>query len=109
MLLNDEKLNNVAPNLLKQDLNVKAPKKAYVGDITCISTDEKWLYLATVIDLFDRYIVGWSMNSSMTRKLVMDTFNSVILKDSPEEGFIFHSDSGLQSASYDYQNLLKDK
>lgn len=78
------------------------------GDITCISTEERWLYLATVIDLFDRYVVGWAMNLSMTRKLVMDTFNSAILKESPEEGFIFHSDSGVQYASYDYQNLLKD-
>ena len=66
------------------------------------------MYLATVIDLFDRCVVGWSMNSTMTRKLVIDAFNSAILKENPEEGFIFHSDRGVQYASYDYQNLLKD-
>ena len=49
---------NIAPNLLKQDFNVEAPKKAYVGDITYIATEEGWLYLATVIDLFDRCVVG---------------------------------------------------
>ena len=99
---------NIAPNLLKQDFNVEAPQKAYVGDITYIATEEGWLYLATVIDLFDRCVVGWSMNSTMTRKLVIDAFNSAILKENPEEGFIFHSDRGVQYASYDYQNLLKD-
>ena len=99
---------NIAPNLLKQDFNVEAPQKAYVRDITYIATEEGWLYLATVIDLFDRCVVGWSMNSTMTRKLVIDAFNSAILKENPEEGFIFHSDRGVQYASYDYQNLLKD-
>lgn len=59
--------------------------------------------------LFDRYVVGWSMDSSMIRKLVMDAFNSAIWKENPEEGFIFHSNRGVQYASYDYQNLLKDK
>ncbi|OKZ78711.1 MAG: transposase [Clostridium sp. 27_14] len=99
---------NIAPNLLKQDFNVEVSKKAYVWDITYIATEEGWLYLATVIDLFDRCVVGWSMNSTMTRKLVIDAFNSAILKENPEEGFIFHSDRGVQYASYDYQNLLKD-
>lgn len=99
---------NVAPNLLKQNFNVDAPKTAYVGDITYIATDEGWLYLATVVDLFNREIVGWSMNSTMTRKLVMDAFNAAILKDNPEEGFIFHSDRGVQYASYDYQDLLRE-
>ena len=78
---------NIAPNLLKQDFNVEAPQKAYVGDITYIATEEGWLYLATVIDLFDRCVDGWSMNSTMTRKLVIDAFNSAILKENPEERF----------------------
>ena len=99
---------NVAPNLLKQNFNVDAPKTSYVGDITYIATDEGWLYLATVVDLFNREIVGWSMNSTMTRKLVMDAFNAAMLKDNPEEGFIFHSDRGVQYASYDYQDLLRE-
>lgn len=85
---------NVAPNLLKQEFNIAAPKMAYVGDITYIGTDEGWLYLATVVDLFNREIVGWSMDSTMTRKLVIDAFNAAILKENPQEGFIFHSDRG---------------
>lgn len=59
---------NVAPNLLKQDFNVEVPRTVYAGDITYIATDEGWLYLATVIDLFNCEIVGWSMDSTMTRK-----------------------------------------
>lgn len=99
---------SVAPNLLKQDFTVEAPKRVYVGDITYIGTEEGWLYLATVIDLFDREVVGWSMDSTMTRKLVIDAFNASILKENPDEGFIFHSDRGVQYASYDYQDLLRN-
>lgn len=100
---------NVAPNLLKQDFKAKAPNKIYVGDITYISTDEGWLYLATVVDLFNKEVVGWSMDSTMTRKLVIDAFNAAVDKENPEEGIIFHSDRGVQYASYDYQDLLKEK
>lgn len=87
---------------------LKASWKAYVGDITYVGTEEGWLYLSTVIDLFDREVVGWSMDSTMTRKLVIDAFNSAMLKDRPAEGFIFHSDRGVQYASYDYQDLLRE-
>lgn len=87
---------NVAPNLLKQEFDVYVPKTAYVGDITYIGTDEGWLYLATVVDLFNREVVGWSMDSTMTRSLVIDAFNAVIFKENPAEGFIFHSDRGVQ-------------
>jgi putative transposase len=99
----------VAPNLLKQDFKVDKPNKVYVGDITYIGTDEGWLYLATVVDLFNREVVGWSMDVTMTRKLVIDAFNSAMDKEHPEKGLIFHSDRGVQYASYDYQDLLKNK
>jgi putative transposase len=99
---------NVAPNLLKQDFEVEHPRTVYVGDITYIGTNEGWLYLATVVDLFNREIVGWSMDSTMTRKLVIDAFNSALLKERPAEGFIFHSDRGVQYASYDYQDILRE-
>lgn len=79
---------NVAPNLLKQEFNIVEPKTAYVGNITYISADEGWLYLATVVDLFNREIVGWSMDSTMTRKLVIDAFNAAILKERPEDDFM---------------------
>lgn len=68
------------------------PNKVYVGDITYIGTDEGWLYLATVEDLFNRELVGWSLDSTMTRKLVIDAFNTAINKENLEEGLIFHSD-----------------
>lgn len=97
----------VAPNLLKQDFNFEEPNKAYVGDITYIGTDEGWLYLATVVDLFNREVVGWSMDSTMTRKLIIDAFNAAVDKEKPDEGLIFHSDRGVQYASYDYQDLLR--
>lgn len=99
---------NVAPNLLKQDFSVSEPNKVYVGDITYIGTDEGWLYLATVVDLFNREVVGWSMDSTMTRKLIIDAFNAAINKEHPAEGLIFHSDRGVQYASYDYQDLLRE-
>jgi putative transposase len=98
---------NVAPNLLNQDFNVDKPNKVYVGDITYIGTDEGWLYLATVVDLFNREVVGWSMDSTMTRKLIVDAFNAAVDKENPEEGLIFHSDRGVQYASYEYQDLLR--
>lgn len=99
---------NVAPNILKQDFTVNQPNKVYVGDITYIGTDEGWLYLATVVDLFNREVVGWPMDTTMTRKLVIDAFNSAVNKENPKEGLIFHSDRGVQYASYDYQDLLRN-
>lgn len=100
---------NVAPNLLKQDFKVNTPNRVYVGDITYIGTGEGWLYLATVVDLFNREVVGWSMDLTMTRKLIIDAFNAAVDKENPEEGLIFHSDRGVQYASYDYQDLLREK
>ena len=58
--------------------------------------------------MFYRCVVGWSMNSKMTKKLVINAFNSAILKENPEKGFIFHSERGVQYAYYDYQNLLRE-
>jgi putative transposase len=99
---------SVAPNLLQQKFTITEPNKVYVGDITYIGTDEGWLYLATVLDLFNREIVGWSIDSTMTRKLVIDAFNTAINKENPEPGLIFHSDRGVQYASYDYQDLIRE-
>ena len=78
--------------MLKQDFSVNEPNKVHVGDITYIGTDEGWLYLATVVDLFNREVVGWSMDSTMTRKLVIDAFNTAVNKEKPAQGLIFHSD-----------------
>lgn len=97
----------VAPNLLKQNFMADAPCQKWVGDITYVRTDEGWLYLATVVDLFSRKVVGWALSARMTKKLVIDAINQAIRHESPSEGLIFHSDRGSQYASYDYQDLLR--
>jgi len=98
----------VAPNLLKQNFKADAPGQKYVGDISYIRTDEGWLYLATVIDLFSRKVVGWALGARMTKQLVIDAMNQSIMHERPSEGLIFHSDRGSQYASYDFQDLLRD-
>lgn len=99
----------VAPNLLKQDFNAVAPCQKYVGDITYIRTDEGWLYLATVIDLFSRRVVGWALGDRMTKQLVIKAMTLAIQQNRPFAGAIFHSDRGSQYASFDYQALLRKK
>lgn len=100
----------IAPNLLDRQFTVAKPDKVWVGDITYIPTDEGWLYLAVVIDLFSRQVVGWSMRADMTRDLVIDALRMAWFKRHPakDAGLIFHSDRGSQYASEDYRNALKD-
>ena len=97
----------VAPNLLNRQFEVKEPDKVYVSDITYIWTHEGWLYLAVVIDLFSRQVVGWSMNKRMTTKLIMDALQMAIWRRSPALGLVFHSDRGSQYCSNDFQKMLK--
>lgn len=96
----------VADNLLNRDFSPAAPNKAWVADITYIWTSEGWLYLAVVIDLFSRAVVGWSMSERMTRALVMDAFTLAVKRRNPPPGLIHHSDRGSQYASGDFQSLL---
>lgn len=98
----------VAPNLLKQNFDADAPNQKYVGDITYIHTEEGWLYLATVIDLFSRKVVGWALGDRMTKQLVIDAMNQAVRHWRPSAGLIFHSDRGSQYASFDYQALLRN-
>jgi transposase InsO family protein len=97
----------VAPNLLNRQFEVKEPDKVYVSDITYIWTHEGWLYLAVVIDLFSRQVVGWSMNKRMTSKLIMDALQMAIWRRSPSLGLVFHSDRGSQYCSNNFQKMLK--
>ena len=97
----------VAPNLLNRRFSVPTPNCAWVGDITYVWTLEGWLYLAVVIDLYSRRIVGWSMNKCISRHLVMDALTMAIWRRKPARGLIFHSDRGSQYCSHDFQNLLK--
>lgn len=96
----------VADNKLKQDFTAKAPGEKLVGDITYIPTDEGWLYLACVLDVHTRKIVGWKIRSRMTKDLVIDALKMGVrsLKLSP--GSIFHSDRGSQYASSSFRRVL---
>ena len=98
----------VAPNLLQQDFTAQVPCRKWVGDITYVPTGEGWLYLATVIDLFSRKVVGWAISKRMTKQLVIDAMKIAITNESPAAGLIFHSDRGSQYASYDFQDLLRE-
>lgn len=97
----------VFENVLNRQFTVSGPDQAYVSDITYINTQEGWLYLAVVIDLFSRKIVGWSMSSRMKAGLVCDALKMAIWQRKPQRGLIVHSDRGSQYASHDYRKLLK--
>ena len=98
----------VAPNLLERNFEVSEPDRVYCSDITYIWTTEGWLYLAVILDLFSRQVVGWSMSNRITKKLVLDALQMAAWRRRPEDGLIFHSDRGSQYASSDYQRLLDD-
>jgi transposase InsO family protein len=98
----------IAPNLLNRDFSVNNPDTVYVGDITYIPTREGWLYLAVVIDLFSRAVVGWSMGSRITASLVNGALLMALWKRKPAKGLLFHSDQGSQYASDCHQKLLND-
>lgn len=97
----------VAENILNRNFRVDAPNTHWVGDISYIWTNEGWLYLATVIDLYSKAIVGWAVKERMTSKLVEDALLTAIWRRKPKHGLIFHSDRGSQYASGSYQTLLK--
>lgn len=96
----------VAPNLLNQDFTAQRPNQKWVSDITYIATDEGWLYLAAILDLYSRSIVGWSMSDRMTSTLVCDALTMAMFKRQHPKGVIVHSDRGSQYCSSQYQALL---
>ena len=97
----------VMPNLLKQDFSASCPDQVYVSDITYIRTQEGWLYLAIVLDLYSRKIVGWALKERLTADLVIDAFLQAVWSRKPQPGLIFHSDQGVQYACHAFQNLLR--
>lgn len=94
-------------NKLNRQFDVEFPNQVYIGDITYIWTREGWLYLAGVIDLFSRKVVGWSMSSRMKARLVCDALRIAIWQLQPQAELIVHSDRGSQYASRQYRRLLK--
>jgi len=98
----------IADNILNRDFTADKPNHKYVGDITYIWTQEGWLYLATVIDLFSRKIVGWSIGKRMTASLVNDALLMAIWARKPAKGLIWHSDRGSQYASDSHREILHE-
>ncbi len=98
---------SISPNLLNRQFDAEQPNQKYVGDITYIHTQEGWLYLAVVIDLYSRQVVGWSMAERMHAKLVNDALLMAIWRRKPDRGLIWHTDRGSQYASDSHRALLK--
>ncbi|MCB2261323.1 IS3 family transposase [Escherichia albertii] len=97
----------VSENLLEQDFYASGQNQKWAGDITYLRTDEGWLYLAVVIDLWSRAVIGWSMSSRMTAQLACDALQMALWRRKRPENVIVHTDRGGQYCSADYQALLK--
>ena len=96
----------IAPNLLNRNFQPDAPDCVWTSDITYIQTDAGWLYLAVVLDLYSRQVVGWSMQPHMQTSLVSDALRMAWFRRRPESGLIFHSDRGSQYCSHAFQDAL---
>ena len=104
---NSDHKKPIYDNVLKQDFVAQKPDQAWVQDITYVWTSEGWLYLAVVIDLYSRRVVGCSMSSRMKASLVRDAFTMAIWQRQPKTGLIVHSDQGVHYASKAYRRLIK--
>jgi len=96
----------VAPNILDRNFGALAPNQKWLADITYIFTAEGWLYLAAILDLYSRKIVGWAMRDHMRTELPLAALTMAIQRQRPQPGLIHHSDRGSQYASHEYQNAL---
>lgn len=104
---NSDHKRPVAPNLVRRNFTAPAPDRLWTGDITYIWTAEGWLYLAVILDVFSRRIVGWSMKRRMTDDLVITAFNNAVIRRGPSSGVVFHSDRGSQYCSKRFQSLVQ--
>jgi len=98
----------VAPNVLAREFTVAAPNRVWAGDITYVWTAEGWLYLAILIDLYSRIVVGWSMSTRITDELTLSALRMAFRKRRPAAGLLFHSDRGSQYTSNDYRQFMID-
>lgn len=98
----------VAPNLLQQDFSAGRPNQKWVCDITYIATEEGWLYLAVVLDLYSRLVVGWSMSQRMTATLTCDALRMALFRRHLPRGVIVHSDRGSQYCSHEHRKLIDE-
>jgi transposase InsO family protein len=97
----------VAPNLLDRNFEASAPNQRWVGDITYLRSPEGWLYLAAILDLHSRMVVGWAVSAVIDRHLVIKALNEALRRRAPGAGLLHHSDQGSQYASEDYQDVLE--
>jgi transposase InsO family protein len=102
-------MNNVADNLLWRDFSADKPNEKWVSDITYIWAEDKWLYLATVMDLYSRRIVGWSLGEDMTESLIEQAMTMAFQLRKPNPGLIVHSDRGVQYRAQKYIDFLASK
>ena len=98
----------VADNTLNREFDVDAPDQFWVTDITYIRTHEGWLYLAVVLDLFSRQVIGWSMGSRIDTDLVLNALLMALWRRQPRDTVLVHSDQGCQFTGYDWQGFLRD-
>lgn len=96
----------IAPNLLGQNFTATAPNQAWVGDITYIWTAEGWAYLAVLLDLYSRRVVGWALRKSLSRELAVSALQHALTCRKPPLGLVHHTDRGSQYASHEYRDLL---
>ena len=102
-------LVNVAKNILKREFAVDKPNQKWVTDITYIWVKDKWLYLATVMDLYSRCIIGWSLDLTMTEQLISDALAMAFERRNVSPGLLIHSDRGVQYRAIKYQDLIRSK
>ncbi len=97
-----------ADNVLNREFSVDAPDIVWAGDITYLRAGNRWLYLAVLVDLYSRRVVGWSVGSSLGRQLPLTALTKALYERSPARGLLHHSDRGCQYTSTEYQNKLKE-
>jgi transposase InsO family protein len=98
---------NIAPNLLDRDFHADAPNQKWAGDISYVWTREGWLYLAVILDLHSRRVIGWAVSNRMKRDLAIRALKMAVALRQPPNGCIHHTDRGSQYCSHDYQKLLR--
>lgn len=98
---------NIAPNLLDRDFTTDIPNRKWAGDISYIRTREGWLYLAVVLDLHSRRVIGWAVSNRIKRDLAIRALEMAIALRRPPKGCIHHTDRGSQYCSHDYQKILR--
>jgi putative transposase len=104
--INSKHPHPVAPNLLARNFRADGPNQRWAGDITYLRTGDGWVYLAVILDLFSRYVVGWAVSTTIDHRLVQSALEMALEHRCPDAGLLHHSDRGSQYASKDYQAML---